>query len=430
MKSFKKSSIKLLAAPQAVIAQFHNLPYAHRVTNIVKRVEALDESGVAVCLNEMMTAFNHRHINLAQILRDNFHKAEEQGHALSHYSTQRKHLLGAYLTKEYSFQAAALFNPSMVPHPDQSGLKGGEQRFIMSLRATGEGHISSIIFKTGVVNDQGGVLLDESSGLFTALKRASAQQNALINSNPGNDIDYDLTSSAKLSLDEKVIFPSAPSEKMGMEDLRLVKFQYENVSTYYGTYTAYDGTNIRTMLIETSDFNLFKIRSLHGAAINDKGMALFPEKVGGKFAMISRQGSEMLSIMFSEDLYAWENFQPLLEPQFDWEFVQLGNCGSPIKTDRGWVLLTHGVGPMRKYVISAILLDLSDPTKIIGRLEEPFIVADEDEREGYVPNVVYTCGLLKHNNFLVIPYAISDAATLIATVDLGEILNSMKPYIK
>jgi predicted GH43/DUF377 family glycosyl hydrolase len=184
------------------------------------------------------------------------------------------------------------------------------------------------------------------------------------------------------------------------------------------------------MLMETSDFNFFRIRSLHGDAINDKGMALFPEKIGGKFAIISRQGSEVLSIMFSADLYTWESFQPLLEPQFPWEFVQLGNCGSPIKTDRGWLLLTHGVGPMRKYVISAILLDLADPTIIIGRLEEPFIMAGEEEREGYVPNVVYTCGLLRHNNLLVIPYAISDAATLIATVNLEEILNSMKPYNK
>jgi predicted GH43/DUF377 family glycosyl hydrolase len=353
-----------------------------------------------------------------------------RGHSLSHYSHNRKALLGAYLTKEYSFQAAALFNPSIVPHPDQNGLKGGEQKFIMSLRATGEGHISSIIFKTGIADDKGAVSLQESSGLFTPLQRDLSSGNALIKSNVDPDINYDLTSSAAIPLDEKVIFPSAPSERMGMEDLRLVKFQHENVSTYYGTYTAYDGTNIRTMLMETSDFNFFRIRSLHGDAINDKGMALFPEKIGGKFAIISRQGSEVLSIMFSADLYTWESFQPLLEPQFPWEFVQLGNCGSPIKTDRGWLLLTHGVGPMRKYVISAILLDLTDPTKIIGRLEEPFIMAGEEEREGYVPNVVYTCGLLRHNNLLVIPYAISDAATLIATVDLEEILNSMKPYNK
>jgi predicted GH43/DUF377 family glycosyl hydrolase len=430
VKSFKKSPIKLLASPRAVIAQYHNLPYAHRVTNIINRVEALEESEVGICLGEAITAFNHRHRNLEQILTEHFNKVDGRGHSLSHYSHNRKALLGAYLTKEYSFQAAALFNPSIVPHPDQNGLKGGEQKFIMSLRATGEGHISSIIFKTGIADDKGAVSLQESSGLFTPLQRDLSSGNALIKSNTEADINYDLTSSAAIPLDEKVIFPSAPSERMGMEDLRLVKFQHENVSTYYGTYTAYDGTNIRTMLMETSDFNFFRIRSLHGDAINDKGMALFPEKIGGKFAIISRQGSEVLSIMFSADLYTWESFQPLLEPQFPWEFVQLGNCGSPIKTDRGWLLLTHGVGPMRKYVISAILLDLTDPTKIIGRLEEPFIMAGEEEREGYVPNVVYTCGLLRHNNLLVIPYAISDAATLIATVDLEEVLNSMKPYNK
>jgi len=211
-----------------------------------------------------------------------------------------------------------------------------------------------------------------------------------------------------------------------MEDVRLVKFTDGAECCYYGTYTAYDGKNIRTMLLETNDFDSFRVRSLCGTAVNDKGMALFPEKVNGKFVMCSRQGSEKLSIMFSDDLYKWENYQLLKEPEFKWEFVQIGNCGSPVKTEKGWLLLTHGVGAMRKYVISAILLDLNDPSKIIGRLERPMIVANEEEREGYVPNVVYTCGMLRHGKSLIIPYAISDTATVFASVEIDEILNEMK----
>ena len=196
-------------------------------------------------------------------------------------------------------------------------------------------------------------------------------------------------------------------------------------SCYYGSYTAYNGHHIKTQLIETKDFDVFKIRTLYGHAISDKGMALFPEKVNGKYVMISRQGGEKINIMFSDDLYVWNEFQTLMEPLYPWEFVQLGNCGSPVKTDKGWLLLTHGVGAMRTYVISAILLDLKDPTIILGRLDKPLIEADETEREGYVPNVVYTCGLLRHGNILMIPYAVSDSATGFVTIELNEILNEL-----
>ena len=198
-------------------------------------------------------------------------------------------------------------------------------------------------------------------------------------------------------------------------------------SCYYGTYTAYNGKHIRTQLIETNDFNIFRIRTLYGAAVSDKGMALFPEKINGKYVMISRQGGEKINIMFSKNLYVWETFQLLMEPRFTWELVQLGNCGSPIKTEKGWLLLTHGVGALRTYVISAILLDLHDPSRLIGRLDKPLIEADESEREGYVPNVVYTCGLMRHDDLLIIPYAVSDSATGFATIELDEILNEMKP---
>jgi len=240
------------------------------------------------------------------------------------------------------------------------------------------------------------------------------------------DTNYELKDSSNTPLNEKVIFPNARGESMGMEDVRFVKFEVDGQSCYYGTYTAYNGKQISTQLIETTDFNKFKIRRLYGSAIHDKGMALFPEKVNGKFVMISRQGGENISIMFSDDLYRWEKSELLMEPRFTWELVQLGNCGSPIKTEKGWLLLTHGVGIMRTYVISAILLDMNNPARIIGRLDKPFIEADESEREGYVPNVVYTCGFLRHGNLLVIPYAVSDSATGFATIALDDLLNEFK----
>lgn len=429
MKSFKKSSTRLTASLAAVVAQFHQLPNNARVQNIVQRVSRMGEAEVKATLEGVVGEFSHRHKYFDDLLLNHFMRTEKIAGALPDYSPDRKRLLGAYLTKEYSIQAAALFNPSIVPHPDQSGVKDGEQRFVMSLRATGEGHISSIIFKTGTVNRAGDVSLDKTSGRFSVLKKSAVQpqRSAMATESDEDylDTNYDLESPGDLELTEKVIFPSAACESMGMEDIRLVKFEDGEESVYYGTYTAYNGKNIRTMLLETRDFNSFKIRTLRGEAINDKGMALFPEKINGRYVICSRQGSEKLSIMYSHDLYQWDEYSLLKEPEFDWEFVQIGNCGSPIKTEKGWLLLTHGVGAFRKYVISAILLDLENPSKIIGQLTRPLLSAAEEEREGYVPNVVYTCGFLRHDKIVLIPYAISDTATVFASFDLEEILDEM-----
>lgn len=430
MKSFKKSTARLTASINAVIAQFHRLPRKERVINIVDRVNKLTEEEVDHSLQNVAAEFGRRHKYFNELLINHFNQTQEIVGELVNYSDARKLLLGSFLTKEYAIQAAALFNPSIVQHPDQTGLAAGEQRFIMTLRATGEGHISSIIFKTGIVNDKGDVKLDETSGRFTVLKKSATQPMP----SPGMDengvdfydTNYDLESPTDLALTEMVIFPSAVCESMGMEDVRLVRFEDEGGAVYYGTYTAYNGREIRTMLLETRDFNSFKVRTLRGNAINDKGMALFPEKINGKYVICSRQGSEKLSIMYSDDLYNWDEYALLKEPEFDWEFVQLGNCGSPIKTDKGWLLLTHGVGAFRKYVISAILLDLQNPSKIIGRLAKPLLSAGEDEREGYVPNVVYTCGFLKHGKIVLIPYAISDMATVFASFEIEEILEGME----
>jgi predicted GH43/DUF377 family glycosyl hydrolase len=471
-----KNSIRLHASAKGVITHFLYLPGKNRINNIVKRVEDLEEAEVDRCLEKVMKDFIARHRNIEETYLNHFKRIENHSKVdLSHFSPRRKLLLGAFFTKEYSIQAAALFNPSIVTHPDQQGLKPGEQRFVMSLRATGEGHISSIVFQTGIVDDKANITLDNVSGYFTGLEKENdtvyskkfiqkctktmpefdkktlkilpdsfspLEINNILNSIEPREIssihslrivekildtNYDLEISSDLPINEKVIFPNAKNERKGIEDVRLVNFHDEENSCYYGTYTAYDGKHINTQLIETTDFNLFKIRTLYGAAISDKGMALFPEKVNGKYVMISRQGGEKINIMFSEDLFTWENFQLLMEPRYTWELVQLGNCGSPVKTEKGWLLLTHGVGAMRTYVISAILLDLHDPSTIIGRLDKPLIEADESEREGYVPNVVYTCGLMRHGDLLIIPYAVSDSATGFATIGLDEILNEMKP---
>ena len=386
---------------------------------------------------------------------------------VSSFSTNKKRLLGAYFTKEYSIQSAALFNPSIVPHPHQIADDAGNQRFVMSLRATGEGHISSIAFHTGTISADGNVTLDPPSPYFTPLPKNEVQPFTLqfakervgeqsfllegmsshftaaealtaVKRNAADkypaflekvssvfDSNYTLQGRPDIPINEKVIFPSAAAESMGMEDVRFVRFTDGSEQIYYGTYTAYNGHEIKSQLIETTDFDVFHVRTLYGDAISDKGMALFPEKVDGKYVMISRQGGEVMNIMFSDNLYRWDSYQTLLSPEYDWEMVQLGNCGSPVKTDRGWLLLMHGVGAVRTYVISALLLDLHDPSKIIGRLSAPLIAADETEREGYVPNVVYTCGLLMHGDILFIPYAVSDSAIGFATVNVNELLNEM-----
>ncbi len=469
-----KSPLKLYANAKAVIVQFLYLPGKDRIKNVVKRLSAMNAGDTEICLKKVKKEFLIRHRNLEEIFSAHFNAIEQQfGKSLANFSAGKKLLLGAYFTKEYSIQAAALFNPSIVVHPDQKNLNTGELRFVMSLRATGEGHISSIVFQTGIVDSKGKLRLDDPPKYFTSLNKKTkgildkvsisrplsaiagfdervleslpntftveegaeilksialkdpSLQNAVTSISDFIDLNYELESPPGIPINEMVIFPSSKAERMGMEDVRFVHFKTSEEDCYYGTYTAYDGNQIKTQLIETNNFSSFKIKSLAGPAISDKGMALFPEKINGQYVMISRQGGEKIYIMYSTDLCLWKKFDVLMEPKYDWELLQLGNCGSPVKTDKGWLLLTHGVGPMRKYVISAILLDLNDPSQVTGRLGKPMIEADENEREGYVPNVVYTCGCLLHGNHLIIPYAVSDAATCFATVLLDELLNEM-----
>jgi predicted GH43/DUF377 family glycosyl hydrolase len=410
-----KIPIILSANPKRVIVQPSIYPGKERVKRIYQRIIDLEEQEAEALLKQINKQFEHRHKNIESIYLKNFHLLKDFYDSTTELSEQKKLLLGASLSKEYSIQSAALFNPSMVPHPDQSGLKTGQKRFVISLRSTGEGHISSIEFRSGIIDNKGALSLDDTSPYSLTGNVSNT-----------NNLNYKLQFPKDSLLSERVLFPQTQTEKMGMEDVRLVLFDNATEKTYYGTYTAYNGREIKSQLLETKDFLNFKIHSLSGEAVADKGMAIFPEKVKGKYAMISRQGGEYISIMFSDDLLHWEKSRLLMEPKFPFEISQMGNCGSPIKTNKGWLLLTHGVGAMRVYTISAALLDLDDPARVISRLDHPLIRANENEREGYVPNVVYSCGGMKHGGHLYIPYAMSDSRSGFARLGIDELLTELE----
>lgn len=410
-----KIPIILSADPSRVITRPSKYPGEGRVKRIFDRINSLDNQEADSMLKHINRHFKNRHKNIESRYLDNYHFFKDHYDSDDELSKMRKLLLGATLTKEYSIQSAALFNPSMVPHPDQTGLEPGQKRFLISLRSTGEGHISSIEFRSGIVDEDGDLMLDEVSPY--SLTGNISERGAS---------DYKLQFPEDSLLSERVIFPQTEAEKMGMEDVRLVLFEDDSGKNYYGTYTAYNGKEIRTQLLETKDFMNFEIHSLTGKAVVDKGMAVFPEKINGKYAIISRQGGENISIMFSDNLLRWEESRLLMEPKYPFEISQIGNCGSPIKTDRGWLLLTHAVGPMRHYTISAALLDLDDPARVISRLDHPLISADDDEREGYVPNVVYSCGGMTHGRMLFIPYAMSDSMSGFARMELNELLDELE----
>ena len=397
-------------------------------------------------------------------------------------SPARELLIGALFSGEYALESSALFNPSIVPHPDQSDVPEGGLRFIMSLRATGEGHISSIEFRVGNISPEGDISFDAVSrfvtlpevvpnpsyrkrrfiiklhemGLdnncarmvmeslseeFTRSDLTASVARVRRETRPIShefrrtfesirwlaDSNYELRFPERLALSERIIFPVSPNESNGIEDARFVRFtEDDGTIMYYATYTAYNGREILPQFIETPDFLHFRILTLNGGAAQNKGMALFPRRVNGRYAMLSRQDDENLFIMFSDNPHFWSDPQLLLRPAEAWEAVKVGNCGSPIETEAGWLVLTHGVGPMRKYCIGAALLDLDDPTKVIGRLREPLLSPDSNERDGYVPNVVYSCGSLHHGQNLILPYAMSDQATAVASVSLDELLGALR----
>ena len=389
-----------------------------RANHIVERVLALDPKAAANLLADVLENFQGRHRNLLETFEARADVMEQALLAHGVFSNVQRQLIGAYFLNEYSFEASALFNPSIVPHPDQSEAPKGGLRFILSLRAVGEGHVSSLTFRAGTIAADGSLTVDPTARL------ASSPRVKLRVSQPDGD-EIELTFNPDEELSERVIFPVTDSQSNGIEDARFVEFSDGGRKTYYATYTAYSGTAIRSELIETRDFRSFRMSPLHGTAARNKGMALFPRRIDGKYAMIARQDNENLYLIYSDDLYRWDGGQAILKPQFPWEFVQIGNCGSPIELDEGWLLLTHGVGPVRKYSIGAALLDKRDPSRVLARSSEPLLRPEPSEREGYVPNVVYTCGAMRHNDQIILPYAVSDSYSNFATIRISALMQAM-----
>jgi predicted GH43/DUF377 family glycosyl hydrolase len=477
----KRKAVKIVGDTSRVITRLHLPDEKRRILKIIKRILSLSKTAAEDLMAQILRDFAGRHEDIRHVFEQHLNAVNDYLPRDTTLSDVQKALIGAYFTKEYAIESAALFNPSIVAHPDQNHLENGSLRFIMSLRATGEGHISSIVFRSGVLDRHNDFLFDPTSDfvetpdlrldpvykrnpfrrklnemgaaneitahildrlpedfLYNALlKQMKMLREAPLYSEARQnrtfeimrwlaDSNYEVSFHADHRISERVIFPVSKNESRGIEDARFVQFfDAGQEVTYYATYTAYNGTTILPQLIETKDFITFNVLTLNGKAVKNKGMALFPRKIGGRYAMLSRQDGENNQIMFSDNIHFWQSSQIIQAPEHPWEFIQIGNCGSPLETNEGWIVLTHGVGPMRQYCIGAILLDLENPAKIIARLDEPLLAPHEKEREGYVPNVVYSCGAMIHNNELVIPYAMSDINSGIATVPVGELLNGM-----
>ncbi|MFZ3325604.1 MAG: glycoside hydrolase family 130 protein [Methylocella sp.] len=390
-----------------------------RANHIVHRVLALDPEMAANQLADVLENFQGRHRNLLETFEARADEMEDAFATHAVFTKVQRQLIGAYFMHEYSFEASALFNPSIVSHPDQSGAPEGGRRFVLSLRAVGEGHISSLTFRSGSIAADGRVIVDPTARL-ASIPRVRNR----ISGPDGDGVEIIFTRDEHIS--ERVIFPVTDSQSNGIEDARFVEFDDSGRKTFYATYTAYSGKAIRSELLETTDFISFRMSPLRGAATQNKGMALFPRKLDGKYAMIGRNDNENLYLIYSDDLFSWDGGLAILKPQFPWEFVQIGNCGSPIELDNGWLLLTHGVGPVRKYSIGAVLLDKGDPSKVLARSREPLVRPDPSEREGYVPNVVYTCGAIRHNDQIILPYAVSDTFSNFATIKIAALMQAME----
>lgn len=442
---------------------------------------SLGQEQAASELDVVFHEFQVRHLNAKRYFEKRFKQVREYMLTDAEPTETQRLLIGAYFTMEYSLESAALFNPSMVWYPEHKIDAHGARRFIISLRATGEGHLSSITFRSGSIDDEFSIrmepvsqyvaapelvhdfefetklfsrklhelgihndfidsVLSECGAEFTTSELEHVVEDMLTRhyydhgaiDAPLKAIrmliasNYSVQFDADEKLSERVLMPTSPSERNGIEDARFVEFTDQGESSYLATYSAYDGSIVLPQIIQTRDFRSFSVSTLNGAAVQNKGFALFPRLINGKYVMLGRQDGENIYVMFSDSLHFWHEKTRILQPTFPWEFVQLGNCGSPMETKEGWLVLSHGVGPMRRYSLGAFLLDLEDPTRVIGRTKEPIMCPDQNEREGYVPNVVYSCGGLIHNNRVVIPYAMSDYASSFATVDVDELIKSMR----
>lgn len=482
----KRNHTKFYPDSSRVIARFLYTG-DKRSENIVNSVLDMSESEVTLALSKILRDYSIRHRNISRIFEKNFNKITHLFEKLNiepdSLEVSRKILIGSYFTMEYSIESAAFFNPSIVEHPDQSETGQGEKRVILSFRATGEGHISSIVFRTGILDKDNNlsleptgnmleeaehirrhcyekklfsrkldemlgihgiippdIILDRLNDEFTygELRKCIEEARKIIHLTYDREFlfnqiiwlassNYELDFSLDTNISERVIFPVSSNEKNGIEDARFVKFKgHDGQVIYYATYTAYDGTTILPKLLETRDYYHFKVLPLHGEIARNKGMAMFPRMFNGKYAMLCRLDGFNNYLAFSDNITVWREAKLIQQPRFPWELIQIGNCGSPIETEEGWLVITHGVGPMREYVLGASLFDLEEPGKELGRLNTPLIIPNNEEREGYVPNVVYSCGSIIHNDDLIIPYAMSDFASTYAAVNLRELLNELK----
>lgn len=480
----KRNSIRFCPDPKRIIARFYLPGGDTKAKLIIQNVLNLSEDETNTVLDQILRNFSKRHRNITKIFEKHFNRVKYITKDLEvdpdSLSLKKRLLIGSYFTQEYSIESAAFFNPSIVEDPEQFNLEEGQKRIIMSFRATGEGHISSIVFRSGIIDKDNKISFIKPGNLVDVpetVKRYVYNKNQFRNKleemkNNGYILDmvmhrlkdefiygelvgsineilkdkslteldkeelqrirwlatshYETTFSLDTALSERVIFPVSYAETNGIEDARFVRFIDDDGSvTYYATYTAYNGHAILPNLLETKDFYHFEIKPLNGKYVQNKGMALFPRKINGQYAMISRYDGFNNFIMFSDTINLWQNVKKIQEPRYPWEFVKIGNAGSPLETDKGWLLITHSVGPMRRYTLGAILLDLDDPTKVIARLKEPLLAPNDEERDGYVPNVVYSCGSIILNNELIIPYAVSDYASTYATISMDELFHEL-----
>ena len=423
----KLHPLRLKADPSRVVVRpFHlawqgNRSNPGRARRLVDAVLSLGDREVGQQLSSVMQDFERRHWQTRKIFLKRFDQISEMlDLSLDGIGDKRKQLIGAYFCHEYSYCAAALMNPSIVPHPDQSGLDRQTVRILMSLRAVGEGHISSIAFREGLVSSNGAFQLASEPPFATAAD--APDLDGIYGDGP-----VTLFRQEDTNLSGMVIFPVTPAQANGLEDLRLTHFTHEDGrQEYFGTYTAYSGRDIRSELLCTDMFREIDLVPMTGSASRNKGMALFPRKIGGRYMMVGRQDGQNLFLLTSDSLTDWDEGQLLMAPKYAWEFVQIGNCGAPILIDEGWLLLTHGVGAMRQYSIGAVLLDRDDPSKIIGRTRNPILQAEDDDRNGYVPNVVYTCGGMRVGDQLFMPYGISDSSIGFAFLPLKDLVAAME----
>lgn len=480
----QRKPLKFIPDAKRVVTRFFNNG-DERTKQLIRRILDFSEDKVEQKLSKTLREFKGRHRNLQKIFK--FHCGHfeglinNMGIEYDQLTDNQKMLIGSYSTMEYSIESAALFNPSMIEDLDQSFLKEGEKRVIISFRATGEGHLSSIVFRKAILDKNNKLhvlkvkkhidlpeigtkmsydkhrfvekmqeikipvnyiheIMDPLPDRFDYYDLKMAVQK-LLKENTIDDgkrialqemtwlVDsyYDLKFNEQSDITERVIFPNSPAESRGIEDARFVRFKDDDgKETIYATYTAYNGHTIIPKLLSTCDFIDFRIMPIHGNGAQNKNFALFPQKINGKYAMLARVDGYNNYIIFSDRITLWNDPIKIQEPKFAWDLTQIGNCGSPIYTPEGWLILTHGVGPMRRYSIGASLLDLEDPTKVIGRLKKPLLSPSEEERDGYVPNVVYSCGGIIHNEHLILPYAISDYSSSYATVELKTLLKELK----